>query len=631
MKELEQIAELSRLYGADPRFTLAGGGNTSCKDERYLYVKPSGVALATIRPEDFVKMERAVIRECFTWGEFATPAEREERIKQLMAFAVRNGERRASVEAPVHEIMPHRFVVHMHPALVNGLTCARDGAAACAELFPDALWIGYCDPGYTLSKHVFDEINRATEKNGRAPAIIMLQNHGVFVGGDTPEEIRAAYDRIMTTLEKAYAARGVKTTLETAAEADDALVQSLAPQLRGLLGESVNATVVSAAPFAAAPGPLTPDHIVYNKAFALVVDSDDEIADAVAKFKAQRGYLPRVVSVSGRALFAAGKNRNAAETVLALARNGALILQLTAAFGGVNYLSDAQRQFIENWEVESYRAKVAAGSGAELTGMVAVVTGGAQGFGNGIAVELAKAGADVVIADLNAEGANAAAAALGKGASGIAVNIADEDSVAQLVAEVVRRYGGCDLLVANAGVARAGSVKEFALRDWKFVTDVNYIGFFLCCKHFSRLMAMQNRVSGRWSDIVQVNSKSGLVGSKNNGAYAGSKFGGVGLVQSFALELIADRIKVNAICPGNFLDGPLWSDPERGLFVQYLAAGKVPGAKNVADVRRHYESLVPMGRGCFPADVARAIIYAVRQGYETGQAIPVTGGQVMLS
>ena len=114
-------------------------------------------------------------------------------------------------------------------------------------------------------------------------------------------------------------------------------------------------------------------------------------------------------------------------------------------------------------------------------------------------------------------------------------------------------------------------------------------------------------------------------------AYAGSKFGGIGLTQSFALELCAYNIKVNAVCPGNFLDGPLWSDPVRGLFVQYLAAGKVPGAKTVEDVRRYYEAKVPMNRGCMPLDVARAVMYCVEQKYETGQAIPVTGGQVMLN
>ena len=199
--------------------------------------------------------------------------------------------------------------------------------------------------------------------------------------------------------------------------------------------------------------------------------------------------------------------------------------------------------------------------------MVAVVTGGAQGFGYGIAKGLAALGADVAIADLNVEGAAKAAAELGSGARGFAVNVADEASVEKLVADVTAVYGGIDLFVANAGVARAGSVKSFAMKDWQFVTDINYNGFFLCTKYCAQVMAKQNAASGLWSDIIQVNSKSGLTGSKNNGAYAGSKFGGLGLVQSFALELVADKIKVNAVCPGNYLDGPLWSDPVRGLFV----------------------------------------------------------------
>ena len=113
--------------------------------------------------------------------------------------------------------------------------------------------------------------------------------------------------------------------------------------------------------------------------------------------------------------------------------------------------------------------------------------------------------------------------------------------------------------------------------------------------------------------------------------HAGGKFGGIGLTQSFALELVSANIKVNSICPGNFYDGPLWSDPERGLFVQYLNAGKVPGAKTVQDVKDYYLSKSPIHRGCTPKDVAKALFYAVEQQFETGQAIPVTGGQTMLN
>ena len=272
-----------------------------------------------------------------------------------------------------------------------------------------------------------------------------------------------------------------------------------------------------------------------------------------------------------------------------------------------------------------------------VSGRIAVVTGGAQGFGEGIVRELIARECLVYIADLNIDGAKKLAQSLNSEAGktvalAVAVNIMDETSVQAMMTEMVAITGGLDLFVANAGVLKAGSVKEMEKKDFDFVTNVNYTGYFLCVKHVSKILALQNEATGKYfSDIIQINSKSGLEGSNKNGAYAGGKFGGIGLTQSFALELVTDNIKVNAICPGNFFDGPLWSDPERGLFIQYLRTGKVAGAKTVADVKAFYEAKVPMNRGCYGEDVAKAIVYAVDQKYETGQAIPVTGGQVMLN
>ena len=272
-----------------------------------------------------------------------------------------------------------------------------------------------------------------------------------------------------------------------------------------------------------------------------------------------------------------------------------------------------------------------------VAGRVALVTGAARGFGLAIAEGLAEQGAVVVLADLNirlaeAEAARLAAAHGGNRAVAITMDVTDEASVAAGITAVVRRFGGLDLLVSNAGVLRAGSVTAQPLADFDLVTRVNYRGYFLVVKHAAPVMARQHAANRAWwGDIVEINSKSGLQGSSRNSAYAGSKFGGLGLTQSFALELVGDGIKVNAICPGNFLDGPLWSDPSNGLFVQYLREGKVPGAQTVEDIRHAYEGKVPMGRGCTPADVLEAIFYVVAQQYETGQALPVTGGQVMLS
>jgi sorbitol-6-phosphate 2-dehydrogenase len=270
------------------------------------------------------------------------------------------------------------------------------------------------------------------------------------------------------------------------------------------------------------------------------------------------------------------------------------------------------------------------------TGKVALVTGAARGVGSEIAAGLAREGAFVTLADINAAGAAAAAARINKDAggpvaAGLAADVAEPESMRAAVREIVGRHGGLDLLVANAGVVKADSVMTQPLRDFELVTRVNYTGYFVCVQAAAPVMALQHRACPRcWSDIIQINSKSGLEGSNRNGAYAGSKAGGIGLTRSFALELVEHGIKVNAVCPGNFLDSPLWSDPREGLFVQYLKAGKVPGARTAADVRRAYEAKVPMGRGCTTADVMRAIFYLMEQAYETGQALPVTGGQVML-
>ena len=175
------------------------------------------------------------------------------------------------------------------------------------------------------------------------------------------------------------------------------------------------------------------------------------------------------------------------------------------------------------------------------------------------------------------------------------------------------------MLVANAGILQAGETAEFPLDAWRRVIDVNLTGYFLCAREAARVMVPRGR-----GVIIQINSKSGKKGSFRNAAYAASKFGGIGLTQSLALELAPHGIRVNAVCPGNLLDSPLWQD---SLYEQYAKRWNL----TPEEVRRKYEEQVPLGRGCTYDDVANVVLFLTSEAaaYMTGQAINVTGGQEM--
>ena len=272
-----------------------------------------------------------------------------------------------------------------------------------------------------------------------------------------------------------------------------------------------------------------------------------------------------------------------------------------------------------------------------LYNKIIAITGGASGYGEGLARSLFSEGANVVIMDVNEEAGRALTLELnGQITANRAwfskTDVTSLESVKEAVYDTVLEFSGLDVMISNAGVLIAGGIDEMDPDNFDFVTRVNYYGYYNCVKASVPVMRAQNAVSANnFGDIIQINSKSGIEGSKKNFAYSGSKFGGIGLTHSLAMDLMPERIKVNAVCPGNYFEGPLWSHPEKGLFKQYLDTGKVPGARTMDDVKRYYESKVPAGRGCRIEDVVKAIKYVIDQEYETGQALMVTGGQTMLS
>jgi len=652
MKEIQQLIEISQFYGRDSRFVIAGGGNTSYKNAEKLWVKASGSSLATIFEDGFAVMDRAKLNLMSDKTYSSNAAEREEEVKNDLAVATLSKGKRPSVETSMHNVIDFAFVVHLHPTTVNGLMCANNAEGDLKKLFgAKTLYIEYTDPGYVLFKKVEDAIKAFRAENGAEPSVIWLQNHGIFVAANSIEEVKVLYTKIFDTLEKA-----ITIPVPTDERATCSCTKQILPGVRMMLStdglKTLKVRKSGLIKFfydneenqAKIAKPFTPDAIVYCKSNYIFLNDKEpesvlaEAAKQIPAFTAKFGYQPKIFLIKGIGLVAAGDNAAQCDTLLDVFEDAMKIAYLSESFGGSHPMTQGQIDFIDNWEVENYRRSVAAGaSKGRAENKTIIVTGAAQGFGEGIARCLLQEGANIVVADMNESVGMATVEhfnTLTKSNRAIFVktNVSEIPSLENLVHETICNFGAIDSFISNAGVLRAGGLDDMTPENFDFVTKINYNAYFYCTKVVSKVMKLQTKYAPEYyADIIQVNSKSGLRGSKANFAYAGGKFGGIGLTQSFALELAPFRIKVNSICPGNFYEGPLWSDPVNGLFVQYLNAGKVPGAKTIDDVKAFYLAQVPLQKGCSPADVTKGALYLMEQCGETGQALPITGGQVMPS
>ena len=528
---LREVVALSHRFGADPEFSRGGGGNSSVKTDGVLFIKPSGVSLATLRADTLIALDIETLLAMLASGSGAEAAPGSEEVLRA-AQAARLGppdDRRPSVELLFHALLPERFVLHTHPTTVNALCCAHDGRRLAARFFGDrVLWVPYVDPGLPLALEIADRRRAAEARTGRpVPRVLLLQNHGLVVAADSAQEVSALSNWIVDTIGEQVRCRdqGVSTSrVEPLAPAEArATVDEMGPSLRGLLasGRRLRVVTFDDSPLAVElansdvgralvlGGPLTPDQIVYAGSWPLLVDPG-RTADRRDVVRRLRGLVtehvrnregpPSIVVVPGLGLFAAADSYRLAETARQVMLDAMGIALGADRFGGIRALSSRQRRFIEEWEAEAYRRGVEAGASASgrAHGLVVVVVGATRGFGPAIAADLVAEGAHVVLAGPDIEEAESDARGLtGRFGSGRAMALslddADERSIADGFHAVIRWFGGFDLLVWNAddsGKLRAAGQSVGGVEPAARVGDRR---FELCLRHAAPVLALQQR------------------------------------------------------------------------------------------------------------------------------------------
>jgi rhamnose utilization protein RhaD (predicted bifunctional aldolase and dehydrogenase) len=380
---MHELVSVSRRYGKDRRYVVAGGGNTSYKTQAELFIKASGSALDSIDEGGFVNMDRR--RLSAIWAA-SYPADEDQRESAVLADLMASrypgqDDKRPSVETLLHDALPFAFVVHTHPALVNGIGCSLRGQDAARELFGDeCLWIPSTNPGYILSKTVRDAYAAHTDRTGKGPSFILLQNHGIFVAADSVAGIDAIYARVMDAIAKKVTRQPDFNSLpaERLAALEPA-VQAVRAELAVLCGSPADTSAdkvpaichatdpellrltASSQAFASVARPFTPDHIVYAGSDFLYAESGGEaLARAYAGFVSRLGRKPKLAALKGLGVFGIGEggNEKSARLATELFRDAATIAAYTEAFGGAKPMSQDQIDFINNWEVERYRSKV---------------------------------------------------------------------------------------------------------------------------------------------------------------------------------------------------------------------------------------------------------------------------------
>jgi NAD(P)-dependent dehydrogenase (short-subunit alcohol dehydrogenase family)/rhamnose utilization protein RhaD (predicted bifunctional aldolase and dehydrogenase) len=641
-ESLAQLIEISRVVGANPDFVQAGGGNASVKspDGRTMAIKASGTALTAMSESDgWVELDAAVVLSILNRTDLATVEanEREARVFEHLSSAVVSGRGRPSVESALHAILG-RMVLHTHPVAANALNCGP-GAKALEEITSPGelppLWIPYTDPGWCLATAIKSAAEAYREKHGCLPPVIFMENHGLLVSAADARECLALHNDWVARCERYFSPTA--PAVRRAPEMDSAALRRTMVELRRAWRaargaapfvrvsddpELAGAACGGAAEILAA-GSLTPDHIVYTGAHAVLAESLEELSAKLKPALAEKAP-PRLALVRNVGTFLLAEDPVKLDAAEGLAVAAAKIVRLAAGRGGAHNLSPSSADFIINWEAEHYRARLLDTAAAPLVGRVALVTGAASGLGCGVAQGLVEAGAAVAFGDIDDPGAEAAAAASAdpRRALPLHMDVTDERSVAAAFDQLLRHWGGVDIIVCAAGIAPPYELVDMPVDKWRLALEINLTGYFLVAREAARIM----RAQGDGGAMVMVSSKTGLDASRANSAYNATKAGELHLMRGWALELGPDGIRVNAVAPGNVFEGSkIWNS-------EYIEAAARKRGIKPEEVIPYYTSLTALKREIKRSDVAAAVVFLCSDAARciTGQTLVVDSGQVMV-
>ncbi|MFY9270357.1 MAG: bifunctional rhamnulose-1-phosphate aldolase/short-chain dehydrogenase [Candidatus Manganitrophaceae bacterium] len=664
---VDLVVYTSRIVGANSNLVLWGGGNSSIKVDgkdhtgtpvRILWIKGSGSDMKTITAKHFTPLRLDDLlplmkREAMT---------DEEMVAYQMKSVLEPGTPKPSIETLLHAFLPSPHIYHTHADAICALTDTPNSPNVVEEVYgKEVAVVDYIRPGFLLSKWV----GEAYRKNPGLKAII-LDKHGLITWGDTA---RAAYELTisMVTAAERYAAKqgrgklilgGLKVPALSHAERH-AVAAEVAPTLRGEVSREKRMVLQyedapSVLKFAGSEeakrltqiGPFTPDHLMHTKPWPLFVDTKNPGDPEKLREKIRKGcevyrekYIayfekyktagvtmldpnPRVVLIPGIGMFTTGKDRRATRIPHDLYLHTMSVIQAASGIDAYRSITTREICDFEYWPMENFKLTLLPPE-KEFSRKIALVTGAAGGIGRAIATAFVEAGAMVVLTDIDlmktlalVEEMNQKAGEVN--ATAVVMDVTDPRSVRRGFEQAVLAYGGLDIFISNAGVAKTASVDQLSLTDWEASLAVNATGHFLTSQMALRIMKEQ-RVGG---SVVVVATKNVLAPGKDFGAYSASKAAQTQLARIMAIENAGAGIRVNMVNPdGVFENSGLWSPAIRE---ERARAHGIP----VEQVEAFYAKRNLLQTKITARDVAESVLFLAsdRAAKTTGAMIPVDGG-----